>query len=58
MVKCPRCGRDSKYREKEWRYDVYDAKTYYCAGCGMTFNVYYKDGRLDHTLPDTRRIDP
>jgi DNA-directed RNA polymerase subunit RPC12/RpoP len=51
MVECPRCGKETKYLEKAWRYDIYDAKSYYCVECGQTFIAYYKDGELNHTLP-------
>jgi len=29
MVECPKCGKVSRYVEKEWKYDVYDAKSLY-----------------------------
>jgi len=51
VADCPRCGKASRYLEKEWRYDVYDAKSFYCKECGVVFVAYFKDGKLSHTLP-------
>ena len=51
MVECPGCGKVSRYVEKEWKYDVYDAKSLYCKECGVCFNAYYRDGKLSHTIP-------
>ena len=51
VAACPRCGKASRYVEKEWRYDVYDAKLFYCVECGKSFNAYFKDNKLSHTIP-------
>ena len=54
VADCPRCGKASRYVEKEWRYDVYDAKSFYCKECGMVFVAYFKDSKLSHTRPSAR----
>jgi len=51
MVECPMCGKVSRYVEKEWRYNVYDAKSFYCVECGKSFNAYFKENKLSHTIP-------
>lgn len=51
MVECLRCGKVSRYVEKEWKYDVYDAKSFYCKECSRVFVAYFKDNELSHTRP-------
>ena len=51
MVKCPRCGNESKAVCKEWNYSRYHVKVFICKKCKKEFRAYFWDGRLSHTIP-------
>ena len=51
MVSCPRCGTDIPMPTKEWDYSAFHVKRYYCKKCDSGFLVYYREGKLSHTIP-------
>jgi transposase-like protein len=55
MVNCPRCGLKAGQTGKEWKYHVFDAKSFYCNQCGKKFIVYYRNGKLSHTIPKSSK---
>ena len=48
---CPRCGGEPKSTGKDFRFGVFDGKQYHCEECRKTFNAFYRDGRITHTVP-------
>jgi uncharacterized protein with PIN domain len=55
MVKCPRCGKEVPDASKEWNYSIYHVKLFNCEKCDKTFKVYYREGKLSHTIPKSKR---
>ena len=55
MAECPYCGYETKKIRKEWNYQVYRVKHYFCDRCERTFMGYYKNGILNHTIPKIRK---
>jgi len=51
MVKCPRCKTEAHQTGKEWKYHVFNVKSYYCKQCKKEFNAYYRDDELKYTIP-------
>ena len=50
-IACPRCGGEAEKTGKSWKFGVFDTDGYGCQACGKTFNAFYKDGRISHTVP-------
>lgn len=50
-MKCPICNTNAKETGKEWKYGVFYTKQFLCSECQKKFNVYYKNGKLSHTIP-------
>lgn len=55
VVKCPRCKKESQPTGKEWDYRVFKVKVFICPNDGKSFNAYYKDGKLTHTIPKNKQ---
>jgi transposase-like protein len=51
MITCPRCGMEAQLTGKEWKYGVFDVKSYYCKQCKKKFNAYYRNDELRYTIP-------
>jgi len=52
LVKCPNCGVDIVSKpKKEWNYTVYRVKMFVCPQCKKTIKAYYREGKLNHTIP-------
>ena len=54
-MKCPVCGKEAKATGKEWKFGQFDAKGYKCAECGKSSSAYYKNGKLSHTVPKSKK---
>ena len=54
MVKCPRCRKEVTNASKEWNYAVFRVKLLNCEKCEKTFKVYYREGKLSHTIPKSK----
>jgi endogenous inhibitor of DNA gyrase (YacG/DUF329 family) len=54
-MKCPVCGKEAKPTGKEWKFGQFDAKGYKCPACGKSSSAYYRDGKLSHTVPKTKK---
>ena len=50
MVKCPRCGTETSSVVKEWNYGPFHVKEYFCKKCQKKFNLYFRKGKLSHTI--------
>jgi len=55
MVECPRCGRTAETTGKEFKFGVFDGKQFQCNGCGKYFNAFYRDGKLQYTVPKAKK---
>ena len=53
-MKCPVCGEDATPTSKEFKFGVFDGKQQKCGACGKTFNAFYRDGKLSHTVPKAK----
>ena len=53
-LKCPRCRRKSQPTGKDWDFGVFEAREYFCENCEKTFNAFYKEKKLSHTVPKSR----
>jgi len=51
MTKCPHCGVQISKPGKEWDYSLFHVKMFRCPKCGKSLRAYYKDGKLNHTIP-------
>ena len=53
MLSCPRCKKEKTIQPtgKEWKYNVFNVKSYYCEQCKKKFNAYYQDNKLRYTIP-------
>jgi len=51
VLTCPRCGSVSESTNKRFKFGVFDGVGYYCPDCEKTFNVYYRDRDVSHTIP-------
>ncbi len=54
MTACPRCGQEAKATGKEWKFGLFDAKSYHCSSCEKPFSAYYRGGKLSHTVPKAK----
>ena len=54
MAKCPRCGKETSNYSKEWNYGIFHVKLFNCPKCDKTFKVYYRKGKLSHTIPKSK----
>jgi hypothetical protein len=55
MVKCPLCGKEASGPLKEWDYSAFHVRLFYCAHCNKRFKAYYKEGKLSHTIPKSKK---
>ena len=44
MVKCPNCSSEMKVPNKQWKYNLFDVKSFECPKCNTKFRDYTKDG--------------
>jgi uncharacterized Zn finger protein len=49
-VQCPVCGSESTQASKEWTYGIFHVKYMSCGTCHKTFQAYFKQGKLNHTV--------
>ena len=55
MIKCPRCGKKVSTHLKEWDYATFHVKFFYCPKCDKRFKAYYREGKLSHTIPKSKK---
>jgi uncharacterized protein with PIN domain len=56
MVKCPNCKTDITSKpKKEWNYNIYRVKMFLCPKCKKSVKAYYRNGKLNHTIPKGRK---
>jgi uncharacterized C2H2 Zn-finger protein len=55
MVRCPICGEDISRGSKEWSYAAFEVRLFKCPECEKTFKAYYREGKLSHTIPKSKR---
>jgi len=51
VLTCPRCSSVSESTDKRFKFGVFDGVGYYCPECEKTFNAYYRDNEVSHTIP-------
>ena len=51
VLTCPRCSAVSESTDKRFKFGVFDGVGYYCPECEKTFNAYYRDNEVSHTIP-------
>ena len=51
VLTCPRCSSVSESTDKRFKFGVFDGVGYYCSECEKTFNAYYRDNEVSHTIP-------
>jgi lactoylglutathione lyase len=54
-IKCPRCGEKAESTGRKFIFGVFEGRTYFCEPCGKTFNAFYKDRELSHTMPKPKK---
>ena len=54
-MNCPRCGKPAHTTGKKWKFSGFDVEQQKCDTCQKTFSAYYKDGKLKHTVPKTKK---
>jgi len=54
LMNCPVCGGEAKATGKEFKFGVFDGKSYKCESCGKPFNAFYKEGKFSHTVPKAK----
>jgi len=55
QMKCPRCGSESESTGKKWKYNVFDVEGHYCERCDKNFYTYFRNGKLNHTIPKRKK---
>jgi hypothetical protein len=53
-LNCPRCEETSEPTGKGFDFGVFEAREYFCENCEKTFNAFYKEKELSHTVPKSR----
>jgi transposase-like protein len=53
-MNCPRCGGEAKATGKQFKFGVFDGKSYSCKACGKPFNAFYRDKEFSHTVPKAK----
>ena len=48
---CPRCQGMAEPSGRRFRFGVFEGRSYFCEPCGKSFNAYYRDRSLSHTVP-------
>ena len=51
VLTCPRCSAVSESTDKRFKFGVFDGVGYYCPECEKSFNAYYRDNEVSHTIP-------
>jgi lactoylglutathione lyase len=54
-IKCPRCGEKAESTGRKFIFGVFEGRAYFCEPCGKTFNAFYKDRELSHTMPKPKK---
>ncbi len=54
MVDCPKCGKPGKPTGKEFAFGVFNGKANLCPSCGAKYNAFYRDGKINHTVPKAK----
>lgn len=49
-MECPVCKNNVTNSIKGWKYRNFDVKLFKCEHCGKSFNVYYLNGNVSHTI--------
>ena len=59
MVTCPKCKKEvTNKSSKEWNFGVFLVKSLTCEHCGQKFRAYYRDNKINHTIPKNVKNEP
>jgi predicted lactoylglutathione lyase len=51
VLKCPRCKNKAEHNGKKFYFGPFNGRGYYCERCGRSFNAFYRNEKLSHTVP-------
>lgn len=54
-IECPRCQNMTESRERKFSFGVFEGRSYFCEPCEKSFNAYYRDKKLSHTVPKPKK---
>jgi hypothetical protein len=55
VLKCPRCKNEAEHNGKKFLFGPFEGRGYYCERCGRSFNAFYRDKELSHTVPRSKQ---
>ena len=55
ILKCPRCKKKAEHNGKKFTFGPFEGRGYHCEFCGRSFNAFYKDTELSHTVPRSKQ---
>ena len=54
-LECPRCKSVAESSGKRFGFGVFEGRSYSCVPCGKSFNAYYRNRKLSHTVPKPKK---
>ena len=54
-IECPRCQNKVESSGRKFSFGVFEGRSYFCEPCGKSFNAYYREKKLNHTVPKPRK---
>jgi catechol 2,3-dioxygenase-like lactoylglutathione lyase family enzyme len=54
-IKCPRCKKMAESSGRRFSFGVFEGRSYFCEPCGKSFNAFFRDRKLNHTVPKPKK---
>jgi len=54
-LECPRCKSMAEPSGRRFGFGVFEGRSYSCEPCEKSFNAYYKNRKLSHTVPKPKK---